>query len=787
MAIAIAVSWQPPPCRIKCPWVGAGFRRHSVAGFVRQQGELRAGKSVLRDHSPHSLGLWKLHHSSSLDCLVERPSEVLMGFWCGPEREDGSGVVLGQFAPMLCYAEDEKEKNQDMVVAKRRLWLGSLELSLAARPPRSKSLWILHELRKEAHTTSSGTKGMAFKSSSASPIRPARPRMSTTQLPRRSQAVILAHGLELEPSFRQEPEGLSPLAMEEWWARALLGGRESYAAGNFLELPEAGVYRTGIDKRGSRILYESETYIWDFNGSSLRVIDKKDYPLEQIESTEVDYHLIDQKIAPGRTLGVRAVVAASPEEGNTKTARKLRMTYTRYLPVWDKQEFDALVQSWKRRADLMPRPDGKLSVKAELIYRRVDAADLAYEWFGGVPRFLWDREAENLTEEDFSSDVCKCLANTKLKNVEAILQNSATTQNVSWRLFHFALKPGSFRRFYYTFCSDKVANMYAQYLCTRNVDKIRSFLEATQPFKEYASLRGFVFEQYAIGQALQHNLMALPMIDSACCGACHQKNERGKAQRIQCGVCLSWYHTKCVRVDVIYTPKFRCGRCQGAPGVESVSPGGLLLRYYEGDLEDALLAAGMDAAKYLWRPLKKNNAVFGFVLLPRTLGQATVSRDHKPAVKLLFQPYRVSGKVSQKAVEGVLQCKVAVPVQGSPYVTQLNPRKLAGVVPVDLDRPETWEDALGCVGPAQDEDDGPEVHLTEEKIQLGKRKLVYEGKFLDALQELDEICMLEDTKGYRSRLVALCKIYKLPANSTNLQMLTDLKAKRQDLEDMDMD
>ncbi|EFJ13931.1 hypothetical protein SELMODRAFT_446106 [Selaginella moellendorffii] len=669
--------------------------------------------------------------------------------------------------------------------------------------------------------------------------------------------------------------------MEEWWARALLGGRESYAAGNFLELPEAGVYRyslhrsietlyvrkvfdalykdivatlaiedcslchlngnsgvgksaflwyfiirTGIDKRGSRILYESETYIWDFNGSSLRVIDKKDYPLEQIESTEVDYHLIDQKIAPGRTLGVRAVVAASPEEGNTKAARKLRMTYTRYLPVWDKQEFDALVQSWKRRADLMPRPDGNLSVKAEHIYRRVDAADLAYDWFGGVPRFLWDREAENLTEEDFSSDVCKCLANTKLKNVTAILQNSATTQNVSWRLFHFALKPGSFRRFYYTFCSDKVANMYAQYLCTRNVDKIRSFLEATQPFKEYASLRGFVFEQYAIGQALQHNLMALPMIDSAYCGACHQKNERGKAQRIQCGVCLSWYHTKCVRVDVIYTPKFRCGRCHGAPGVESVSPGGLLLRYYEGDLEDALLAAGMDAAKYLWRPLKKNNAVFGFVLLPRTLGQATVSRDHKPAVKHLvqamqalrrwrqeydpgytekddtillffvppdtfsgfqFQPYRVSGKVSQKAVEGVLQCKVAVPVQGSPYVTQLNPRKLAGVVPVDLDRPETWEDALGCVGPAQGEDDGPEVHLTEEKIQLGKRKLVYEGKFLDALQELDEICMLEDTKGYRSRLVALCKIYKLPANSTNLQMLTDLKAKRQDLEDMDMD
>ncbi|XP_024545827.1 uncharacterized protein LOC112351708 [Selaginella moellendorffii] len=102
MAIAIAISWQPPPCRIKCPWVGAGFRRHSVGGFVRQQRELRAGKSVLRDHFPHKLGRWKLHHSSSSspDYLVERPSEVLMGFWCGPEREDGSGVVLGQFAPV---------------------------------------------------------------------------------------------------------------------------------------------------------------------------------------------------------------------------------------------------------------------------------------------------------------------------------------------------------------------------------------------------------------------------------------------------------------------------------------------------------------------------------------------------------------------------------------------------------------------------------------------------------------------------------------------------------------
>ncbi|EFJ14927.1 hypothetical protein SELMODRAFT_423205 [Selaginella moellendorffii] len=462
------------------------------------------------------------------------------------------------------------------------------------------------------------------------------------------------------------------------------------------------IIRTGIDKPGSLILYESETFIWEFRGRSLKLIAKHDYPLHLIASPSVDYHLIDQKISSGRTLGAQALLAGSPDESNTKIASP-------------------------------------------------------------VP---------------FEHEAQEC------------------GSHLGKPLFHFVLRPGSFSRFQYTFCSDKVASMFAQYLCSAtNVEKLGRFLEATRMFKEYASLRGFLFEQYVLRQALQRNIMALPASDSACCGACHRKN----TARIQCGGCLGWYHTKCVQAKVTST-RFRCERCDGAP--EVVEP--LLLRYYEGDLEDALLAAGRDAAKFLWRPLRKNSAGLGFVWLPRTLGVATVCRDRKPAVEHLakamqalrswrheydrsyteednivllflvspdafssfqFQPYQVSGKVSHKAMKGVVQCKMAVPVQGSAYLSLLEPRNLEGVAAVDLDRPETWEDVLGCAELAQDHDNGLEMLLTEEKIGMCERKLVYEGDFLDVLEEL------EDIQHNQRRLQAVCKIYKIPATSSSSQML----------------
>ncbi|EFJ28341.1 hypothetical protein SELMODRAFT_411040 [Selaginella moellendorffii] len=156
--------------------------------------------------------------------------------------------------------------------------------------------------------------------------------------------------------------------------------------------------------------------------------------------------------------------------------RKLRRTYTRYLPPWDRRQFGLLVDLWKLRADKMAPRD------ANEIKEKMQAADLACSWLGGIPSFLWDHEPGTLTR----SDARKCLANTKLRKVSCILQSSA---DVSWTLFHFNVMPSCcFSCFQYTFCSGKVATLYSGYLCKTNVDKIRSFLKASQGFSKLTLL-----------------------------------------------------------------------------------------------------------------------------------------------------------------------------------------------------------------------------------------------------------------------------------------------------------
>ncbi|EFJ20362.1 hypothetical protein SELMODRAFT_418200 [Selaginella moellendorffii] len=109
--------------------------------------------------------------------------------------------------------------------------------------------------------------------------------------------------------------------------------------------------------------------------------------------------------------------------------RKLRHTYTRYLPPWESS-----VCLWKLRADKMAPRD------ANEIKEKMQAADLAFSWLGGIPSFLWDHEPGTLTR----SNARKCLANTKLRKVSSILQSSADLSC-----------------FQYTFCSGKVATLYS--------------------------------------------------------------------------------------------------------------------------------------------------------------------------------------------------------------------------------------------------------------------------------------------------------------------------------------
>ncbi|EFJ27896.1 hypothetical protein SELMODRAFT_411908 [Selaginella moellendorffii] len=53
-----------------------------------------------------------------------------------------------------------------------------------------------------------------------------------------------------------------------------------------------------------------------------------------------------------------------------------RTTFTRYLPPWEKHEYDALVSSWRKRVT-------DYEEEAKEIMQRVNAAEMAFEWFGG--------------------------------------------------------------------------------------------------------------------------------------------------------------------------------------------------------------------------------------------------------------------------------------------------------------------------------------------------------------------------------------------------------------------
>ncbi|EFJ04379.1 hypothetical protein SELMODRAFT_432470 [Selaginella moellendorffii] len=108
--------------------------------------------------------------------------------------------------------------------------------------------------------------------------------------------------------------------------------------------------------------------------TKLRVVNREDFPQEIVLDSKVD-------------------TISSIYEFNVRKAK--RTTFTRYLPAWEKHEYDALVSSWRKR--VTDYESG--SEEAKEITQRVNAAEMAFEWFGGIPWFLWDVEANGLTVE----------------------------------------------------------------------------------------------------------------------------------------------------------------------------------------------------------------------------------------------------------------------------------------------------------------------------------------------------------------------------------------------------
>ncbi|EFJ04840.1 hypothetical protein SELMODRAFT_432042 [Selaginella moellendorffii] len=103
------------------------------------------------------------------------------------------------------------------------------------------------------------------------------------------------------------------------------------------------------------MIYESRATVLMFKGNKLRVVNREDFPQEIVLDSKVD-------------------TISSIYEFNVRKAK--RTTFTRYLPAWEKHEYDALVSSWRKR--VTDYESGSEEAK-EITH----AAEMAFEWFGG--------------------------------------------------------------------------------------------------------------------------------------------------------------------------------------------------------------------------------------------------------------------------------------------------------------------------------------------------------------------------------------------------------------------
>ncbi|EFJ07172.1 hypothetical protein SELMODRAFT_430009 [Selaginella moellendorffii] len=427
-----------------------------------------------------------------------------------------------------------------------------------------------------------------------------------------------------------------------------------------------------MGKRPFVLVYQSGNYVWSFDSNGgVELTPKSQFQATSLRPAK--WHLINQKIEPSDALGKRVLVAASPDPANVKNAYPDRQLARVYLYPC---EFDALVKLWEEEAsqlekrasqlemqqscelqgcsleetDTMMEDElkntyevqeregddandkviaGNLRDEAGLIRIRVGVADTYYKWFGGVPRKLWQLEPRLLTDIELERFVDTALFKTDVGKVYRAIAAGAESDDISWMLLHLKRPQAAGYKYLIDFASSKIKYKFTSSIPTANRHDLIVLLDSRDP--GLGALGGFLFEQDVVAKVLQSPISAVLMVDDKHCTKCNSRMDcgEGPVNWIACGVCKKWYHYLCVLETAPVPLKWRCASCEGKPGDEVLTTTRRLrLRYFRGDLKEALSNAGADAVNYVWRPLRKKNGSYDFAILPGTLGQATTAKYH---------------------------------------------------------------------------------------------------------------------------------------------------------------
>jgi hypothetical protein len=237
------------------------------------------------------------------------------------------------------------------------------------------------------------------------------------------------------------------------------------------------LHHLATQEPGARIVWESSRQLVRFYFHAGTVVEGNLSSFTDVLRDWAAWFIVDEAVA-GSPVDVFAqtLLLSSPRRENYKELLKCVGATIRFMPVWtwsEIQECHALLYS-----DDPARP--------------VEAVQLAYDRWGGIPRFV----LEKLPDPAAQLSLQEALSTADIDSVLRAVGQIDAAGSASHRLLHIVTARPYVEKLIST-CSRYVADQLAEKFATIQRDRLLSFLSTEKMPSLLSGLRGDLFEPYA--------------------------------------------------------------------------------------------------------------------------------------------------------------------------------------------------------------------------------------------------------------------------------------------------